>query len=168
MCCGASIGITQGAGAGKYLAQWMIYGQTEINVREMDARRFGNWAAGKYTLEKAIDDYEHMYQVHYPGEFREPGRTQRTTPVYETLKAKGAVFGEIFGWERAKWFDPNQEGEQYSFKRNNSFNAVAEECKAVREHAGLLDLSSFAKFDIQGEDATSFLNRLGHLGHSSF
>jgi dimethylglycine dehydrogenase len=160
MCCGASIGITQGAGAGKYLAQWMIYGQTEINVREMDARRFGDWAAGRYTLEKAVDDYEHMYQVHYPGEFREPGRTQRTTPVYETLKTKGAVFGEIFGWERAKWFDPNQEGEQYSFKRNNSFNAVAAECKAVREHAGLLDLSSFAKFDIQGEDATSFLNRL--------
>jgi len=160
MCCGASIGITQGAGAGKYLAQWMIYGQTEINVREIDARRFGDWASGRYTLEKAVDDYEHMYQVHYPGEFREPGRTQRTTPVYETLKTKGAVFGEIFGWERAKWFDPNQEGEQYSFKRNNSFNAVAAECKAVREHAGLLDLSSFAKFDIQGEDATSFLNRL--------
>ena len=160
MCCGASIGITQGAGAGKYLAQWMIYGQTEINVREMDARRFGDWAAGRYTLEKAIDDYEHMYQVHYPGEFREPGRTQRTTPIYETLKSKGAVFGEVFGWERAKWFDSNNEGEQYSFKRNNSFSAVAEECRAVREKAGLLDLSSFAKFDIEGPDAETFLNRL--------
>ena len=160
MCCGASIGITQGAGAGKYLAQWMIYGQTEINVREMDARRFGNWAAGKYTLEKAIDDYEHMYQVHYPGEFREPGRTQRTTPVYEILKAKGAVFGEVFGWERAKWFDSKGEGERYSFKRNNSFSAVAEECKAVRECAGLLDLSSFAKFDISGTDSYGFLSRL--------
>ena len=126
----------------------------------MDARRFGVWAAGRYTLEKAIDDYEHMYQVHYPGEFREPGRTQRTTPIYETLKSKGAVFGEVFGWERAKWFDSNNEGEQYSFKRNNSFSAVAEECRAVREKAGLLDLSSFAKFDIEGPDAETFLNRL--------
>ena len=126
----------------------------------MDARRFGDWAAGRYTLEKAIDDYEHMYQVHYPGEFREPGRTQRTTPIYDILKSKGAVFGEVFGWERAKWFDSNNEGEQYSFKRNNSFSAVAEECRAVREKAGLLDLSSFAKFDIEGPDAETFLNRL--------
>ncbi|SUZ89255.1 uncharacterized protein METZ01_LOCUS42109, partial [marine metagenome] len=160
MCCAASIGITQGPGCGKYLAQWMVHGQTEINVREMDPRRFDDWACGKYALDKSIDEYEHMYATHYPGEFREVGRPVRPTPIYEKLKTQGAVFAETFGWERAKWFDQKGEGEQYSFRRNNSFSAVAEECRAVRERVGLLDLSCFAKYDISGADAETFLNRI--------
>ena len=160
MCCAASIGITQGPGCGKYLAQWMVHGQTEINVREMDPRRYGDWANGKYTLDKSIDEYEHMYATHYPGEFREAGRPVHTTPIYEKLKEQGAVFAETFGWERAKWFDTKAEGEQYSFRRNNSFEVVAEECRAVRERVGLLDMSCFAKYEISGEDAETFLNRI--------
>ena len=160
MCCAASIGITQGPGCGKYLAQWMVHGQTEINVREMDPRRYGDWACGKYTLDKSIDEYEHMYATHYPGEFRSAGRPVRTTPIYEKLKSIGAVFTETFGWERAKWFDKKGEGEQYSFRRNNSFSAVAEECRAVRERVGLIDMTSFAKYKISGNDAEKFLNRI--------
>jgi len=160
MCCAASIGITQGPGCGKYLAQWIVHGQTEINVREMDPRRYGNWACGKYSLEKSIDEYEHMYATHYPGEFRSAGRPVRTTPIYEKLKSQGAIFAETFGWERAKWFDNNDEGEEYSFRRNNSFPRVAEECRAVRERVGLIDLSSFAKCEISGVDAEKFLNRI--------
>ncbi|HAF89347.1 MAG TPA: aminomethyltransferase, partial [Deltaproteobacteria bacterium] len=160
MCCAASIGITQGPGCGKYLAQWMVHGQTEINVREMDPRRFGDWAIGKYALDKSIDEYEQMYATHYPGEFREAGRPVNTTPIYKKLKAQGAVFAETFGWERAKWFDNKSEGEKYSFRRNNSFDTVAEECRAVRERVGLIDLSSFAKYEISGEDAESFLGRI--------
>ena len=160
MCCAASIGITQGPGCGKYLAQWMVHGQTEINVREMDPRRYGDWACGKYTLDKSIDEYEHMYATHYPGEFRSAGRPVRTTPIYEKLKSIGAVFAETFGWERAKWFDQKGEGEQYSFRRNNSFSAVAEECRAVRERVGLIDMTSFAKYEISGNDAEKFLNRI--------
>ena len=68
MCCGASIGITQGPGAGKYLAQWMWHGQTEINMLGFDPRRYGDWSAGRYTLDKSIDEYQQMYQVPYPGE----------------------------------------------------------------------------------------------------
>ena len=160
MCCAASIGITQGPGCGKYLAQWMVHGQTEINVREMDPRRYGDWACGKYALEKSIDEYEHMYATHYPGEFRDAGRPVRPTPIYEKLKAHGAVFAETFGWERAKWFDSSGHGEQYSFRRNNSYNSVAKECMAVRERVGLLDLTSFAKYEISGSDAKTFLQRI--------
>lgn len=160
MCCAASIGITQGPGCGKYLAQWMIHGQTEINVREMDPRRYGNWSIGKYALEKSIDEYQHMYATHYPGEFRNAGRPVRITPIYEKLKKQNAVFAETFGWERAKWFDKKGNGEQYSFKRNNSFEIVAEECKSVRGSAGLIDLTSFSKFEISGDDSENFLNRI--------
>ncbi|HEX9770102.1 MAG TPA: FAD-dependent oxidoreductase [Kiloniellales bacterium] len=158
--CAASIGVTQGPGAGKYLAQWMVHGQSEINVREMDPRRFGPYALGDYALAKSIDEYQEMYQVRFPGEFREAGRPQRATPLYRTLKDQGAVYAEVFGWERPKWFAPAGVEEIYSFRRTNWFETVAEECKAVRERVGLLDLSSFAKFEVSGRDAAALLDRL--------
>ena len=158
--CAASIGVTQGPGAGKYLAQWMVHGQSEINVREMDPRRFGDWALGDYTLDKSIDEYQEMYQVRFPGEFREAGRPQRTTPLYRKLKDRGAVYAEAFGWERPKWFAPDGVEEAYSFRRTNWFAPVGEECKAVRERVGVLDLSSFAKFEVSGRDAAALLDRL--------
>ena len=160
MCCGAGIGITQGPGAGKYLAQWMVHGQTEVNMREMEARRFGNWSIGGYSLAKALDEYHQMYQVRYPGEFRDPGRPVTTTPIYDRLAARGAVFAETFGWERAKWFSTDGAEEQYGFRRMNWFDAVAGECRAVRERVGVLDLSAFSKFDVTGRDAAAFLDRI--------
>lgn len=158
--CGAAIGISQGGGAGKYLAQWMVHGQAEINMAPVDPRRFGTWAAGEYCHAKAIDEYQHMYALLAPGEYREDGRPLRTTPLYGKLKAKGAQYGEAFGWERPKWFDKAGEGERYSFRRSNYFDAVGEECKAVRERVGIMDLSSFAKYEIRGAGAESLLNRV--------
>jgi dimethylglycine dehydrogenase len=101
-----------------------------------------------------------MYQVRYPGEFRDAGRPQRTTPLYDKLKEQGAVYAEVFGWERPKWFAPAGVEEDYSFRRNNTFDVVAKECEAVRERVGLLDLSSFAKYEVSGPDAEALLNRL--------
>lgn len=160
MCCGAGIGITQGPGAGKYLAQWMTHGQTEINVREMEARRFGSWSVGDYGIAKAVDEYHQMYQVHYPGEYREAGRPIRTTPIYDKLASRGAVFAETFGWERPKWFAPSGVEERYGHRRMNWFETVGEECRAVRERVGVIDLSAFSKFDVTGTDAAAFLDRV--------
>jgi dimethylglycine dehydrogenase len=160
LACGASIGVTQGPGAGKYLAQWMMHGQTEINMLAFDPRRYGGWAAGDYCLKKSIDEYQQMYQPVLPGEYRDAGRPVKTTPIYEKLKAKGAIFAETFGWERAKWFSKNREAEQYGYRRSNWFEAVGEECRAVAERAGVLDLSAFAKFEVGGSGAEAFLNRL--------
>ncbi len=160
LCCGASIGITQGPGCGKYLAQWMVHGQTEINVRDMDPRRYGKWASGDYAIAKSIEDYQQMYQPHLPGEYRVAGRPTRVTPLYEPLKKAGALYGDTFGWERAKWYAPVGVTEEFGFRRNNSFEVVAEECRAVRERVGLTDLTSFAKYEVSGADAFSFLDRV--------
>jgi dimethylglycine dehydrogenase len=138
----------------------MVHGQTEINMGGFDPRRYGKWALGKYLLDKSIDEYQQMYQVAYPGEYRDAGRPLTKTPIYDKLAAKGAQFADVFGWERAKWFAPPGESEQYSFRRNNTFEVVQKECKAVRERVGLLDLSSFSKYDIVGKDAEAYLNRL--------
>ncbi|MEE2980217.1 MAG: FAD-dependent oxidoreductase [Pseudomonadota bacterium] len=160
MCNGASIGVCQGPGAGKVLAEWMVHGQSEWNVREMDPRRYGDWATGDYTLEKSIEEYQLMYAIHLPGEFRDAGRPVKTTPIYQKLKDQGAIYAESFGWERPKYFAKQGEAEVYSFRRTNTFGPVAEECRAVRERVGVLDLSSFAKFDVSGPDAEAMLNRL--------
>ena len=159
-CCGSSVGITQGPGAGKYLAQWMVQGQAEIDVRIMDSRRFGDWAMGAYYVERSLDEYHHMFQVHLPGESREGGRPVRTTPVYDKLKARGGVFAEIFGWEQPKWFAAEGIEERYSFHRTNWFEPVAEECRAVRERVGVMDMSAFSKFDVSGPGSADFLDRI--------
>jgi len=160
MCCGASIGITQGPGCGKYLAQWMVHGQCDVNEREFDPRRFGPYASGDDAVAKAIDEYQHMYATHFPGEHRDPGRPVKTTPIYGKLKDQGAIFADVYGWERAKWFSPDRAPEQYSFRRSNWFGPVGKECRAVRERVGLLDLSTFAKYEVTGKDAEGFLDRL--------
>ena len=160
MHCGASIGICQGGGAGKYLAQWMVHGQSEINMREFDPRRFGNWATREYTAEVSVNDYHHMYYCLKPGEQHDAGRNLRTSSLHGKLEAHGAQFAQVFGWERARWYDTAGKGEAFSFRRSNWWTAVREEALAVRERVGLMDLSTFSKFDVTGKDARAFLDRV--------
>jgi dimethylglycine dehydrogenase len=160
MHCGASIGICQGGGAGKYLAQWMVHGQAEINMREFDPRRFGDWASKDYTAEVSVADYHHMYYCYKPAEQHEVGRELRTSALHDRLKARGGQFQQIFGWERVRWYDTTGKGEQYSYKRSNWWEPVKAEATAVREAVGLMDLSTFAKFDVTGPDAYAFLDRI--------
>ena len=159
-CCGSAIGIAQGAGCGKYLGQWMVHGDSEINMASFDPRRFGSYAIGGYTKAKSHEDYEHMYILHLPGEEREAGRPARTSSLYETLKEKGAVHTEAHGWERPKWFSLDGREEEAGFRHNNVFEVVAEECRAVRERVGVLDLSSFAKYEVKGVGSEDFLDRI--------
>ena len=159
-CNGASIGIAAGAGCGKYLGQWMVHGDAEIDMAGLDPRRFGGYAYGAYTKAKSHQDYEHMYILPVPGEERPAARKARVTPLYDTLLAKGSVYGEAHGWERPKWFSLDGREEIPSFRRNNVVEVVAEECRAVRERVGVLDLSSFAKYEVTGAGAEAFLDRI--------
>ncbi|KIC09639.1 aminomethyltransferase [Leisingera sp. ANG-M1] len=159
-CCGSAIGIAQGAGIGKYLAQWMVHGDAEINMYCTDPRRFGAYADPDYTRAKSFDDYENMFETPLPGREIQAGRPNRVTPLFEPLKAKGAVYTEVYGWERPKYFAPEGFEEKLQYRRNNVFAIIAEECRAVREQAGIMDLSSFAKFDVTGPGAEALLDRL--------
>lgn len=157
---GASIGVAQGAGNGKYLAQWMVHGQSEINMRPYDPRRFGDWAVGRYTSEKSIDDYQHMYHCHAPNEYHPAGRPIITTPITQIEIDKGGEFAEIHGWERVKWFNPKKQPENFSFRHNNSKPFVDEECLAVMNNVAVANMSSFSKFLVEGEGAYDLLNHL--------
>jgi dimethylglycine dehydrogenase len=138
----------------------MVHGQAEINMREFDPRRFGNWATKDYTAEVSVADYHHMYYCYKPAEQHEVGRGLRKSSLYDKLKAQGAQFAQIFGWERPRWYDTSGHGENYSYRRSNWWNAVKEEALAVRERVGLMDLSTFSKYDVKGKDAHAFLERI--------
>ena len=160
LCCGSSFGIAQGAGCGTYLAQWMLYGDSELNMTGLDPRRFGVFADESFMRAKGFQDYGMTYCTPMPGEELPAARKCRTSPLYDRLVAQGAVHTQTFGWERPKWFSPDGREENYSFRRNNTFELVGGECHAVRERVGLLDLSGFAKYEVSGPDAKPFLNRI--------
>ena len=126
----------------------------------VDPRRFGDYAPGDYTRAKSHQDYEHMYALHLPGEERPASRGARVTPLHCALQKQGAVYTEANGWERPKWFALDGRAEQPGFRHNNIFAVVGDECRAVRERVGVLDLSSFAKFEVRGDDAAAMLNRV--------
>ena len=160
MCCGTSFGIAQGGGCGKYLAQWMLHGDAEINMTEFDPRRFGPFADQSYVRDKVFLDYRLTFTTRRPGEEEMAGRPRKLSPLYGRLKAQGCVYTETFGWERPKWFSPDGREEDYSYRRNNVFEVVREEVAAVHERVGILDLTGFAKYDVSGPEAEAFLNRV--------
>ena len=158
-----SFGITQGGGAGKALAEWVVHGQTEWDLWSLDRRRYGDYATTGYTVAKAIEVYQNEYASSFPYEERSAGRPLRTSPLYETLKAKGARFGARGGWERAVYLDLKGDipADTHSFRRENVWHgAVAEEVKAVRERVGILDLPGFTKYELKGPGANQHLDYL--------
>ncbi len=160
MAAGVSIGVCQGAGMGKYLAEWMVHGAAEINMADFDPRRFGNWATKEYARITSVNDYEHMYACMPPGKQHDAGRKVRVSSLYDRLAAEGGQFMQIAGWERPRWYDKTGTGETYTFQRGEHMGAVAAECKAVREFCGLMDLSTFSKYEVSGPDAAAFLDRV--------
>ena len=163
---GVQVGIADGPGLGRELARWMVHGSTAVSVRAYDARRFGFIDAAdvtSYGNVKGTEDHEYRHQNPLPGLERPAGRPYRTTPLYGRLRDKGAVFTQVYGWERPKWF-PKAAGvpavDMVSFRHTGWYDAVAAECRAVRERVAILDASAFAKFDLVGPDAAAVLDRL--------
>ncbi|MHB1434111.1 MAG: GcvT family protein [Streptosporangiaceae bacterium] len=155
-------GIVFGGGAGKYAAEWIIDGQPGDSMWELDVRRFEPEAAAtRYIVARAREVYEREYAVHYPHEELPAGRPLKTGPLHDLLAANGARFGVRSGWERPLWFArPGDPEERPTFGRPPWHDAVGRECRAVRDGAGVLDQTSFAKFEVSGPGAEPFLDRL--------
>ncbi len=162
LACGFSFGITQAGGAGRYLAEWIVEGEPSLELWEIDPRRYGAHANLRYAVERCVDSYEDEYAIVYPYQERGAGRPAKTSPIHGRLARAGAVFGARNGWERPNWFAPAdvEPKDRPSFRRANWFEAVGAECRAVRERVGLLDMTSFAKFEVRGAGAQVFLDRL--------
>ena len=169
---GFSYGIVQSGGAGLNAAAWIVDGEPVDNLWELDVRRFGPHAADlDYVVPRARETYQREYAIPYPFEELTAARPLKVDPLYDRLAAKGAVFGARNGWERPLWFAPDGEptGDEPTYRTPAWLPYQRAECAAIRERAGLLDMTSFAKFEIGGPRAEAALdracaNRLPRLG----
>jgi heterotetrameric sarcosine oxidase gamma subunit len=151
-----SQGIILGPGIGRALASWIAEGAPAVDTAELDVRRFAAQQTGAgYLFERTRESLGRLYAMHWPYLQPESARGLRRVPLYDRLAAAGACFGEASGWERADWFAPpgREPVYRYSYGRQNWFGAVAVEHRAAREALALFDLSSFAKFRVEGPGA---------------
>ncbi len=158
-----SIGIVSSGGAGQALAHWITEGEPPFDLWEVDIRRAQAFQKNrKYLKERVSETLGLLYADHFPYRQMATSRGIRRSPIHDHLTARGAVFGEVAGWERANWFaNEGQEREyRYSWKRQNWFDNQRAEHMAVREAVGLFDMTSFGKIRIEGRDACAFLNRI--------
>ncbi|MEI9423231.1 FAD-dependent oxidoreductase [Mesorhizobium sp. Cs1299R1N1] len=158
-----SIGIVSSGGAGMALAQWINDGEAPFDLWEVDIRRTQPFQKNRrYLKERVSETLGLLYADHFPYRQMATSRGVRRSPLHEHLKARGAVFGEVAGWERANWFArEGQEREyRYSWKRQNWFDNQREEHLAVRNKVGLFDMTSFGKIRVEGRDACAFLQKL--------
>jgi len=181
---GHSFGVTAAGGAGWQLAEWIVDGEPSVDMLGVDPRRFGPYAQQGFLKEKNEEAYAKVFTVHYPNEERAAARPLRQTPCYDRMKALGAVFGSVYGWERPNFFAPpdyfltdaelakpdvllneNHPGgsrprEKWSFRRSNNFEFISAECRNVHENVGLQDMSAFAKFEVSGPGAERWLDSI--------
>lgn len=156
-----SIGIQSAGGAGKALASWMDTGEKPFDLGDVDIARMQPFQGNKrYLFERSKETLGLLYADHFPFRQKETARGVRRTPFHHMLKNKGAVFGELSGWERANWFakDGQKPEYEYTWKRQNWFDNAREEALSIRENIGVYDMSSFGKIRVEGRDATVFLN----------
>ncbi|WP_171230412.1 FAD-dependent oxidoreductase [Ruegeria sp. HKCCA4008] len=158
-----AFGIAAGGGAGMALAEWVHKGEPPFDLWSADIRRFGRpHFDTDWVRTRTVEAYGKHYTMGWPHEEHDSGRPCRKSPLYDTLKKQGACFGEKLGWERPNWYADASKGEvpkdEYSFGRQNWFDAVGREHKAAREAAVLFDQTSFAKFALKGPDALAALN----------
>ena len=163
-----SVGIQSAGGAGKVLSEWIVNGSPPMDLHDVDIRRMFPFQNAKtYLVARAKESLGLLYADHFPFRQYETARGIRHTPFHDQLAANGAVFAEAAGWERPGWFlpaDAKARGEKpeyhYNWGRQNWFEHSAGEHLAIRKTVGVLDMSPFAKFRVDGRDAESVLQKV--------
>jgi len=163
--CVFTFGITQGGGAGKVLAEWVTEGRTEWDMWAVDPRRYTDYTDQDYCNAKAMEVYGHEYAMHFPHHEWPAGRHRKLSPVHDKVVELGGVMGAYSGWERANWFagpgDDTSEDATQTWERAGPWEPrVREECEAVRDHCGVLDLPGFSRFKVGGPGADDWLRGL--------
>ncbi len=167
----AAIWIKEAPGIAKTIAQWMTSGEPEIDPHGSDIARFyDHHRTARHIAARTSEGYNKTYGIVHPMEQWASNRGVRLSPFYEREKELGAEFFEAAGWERPYWYGTNErllpdygdrvmprEAEWESRWWSPIINA---EHLAMRDRAGIVDLSAFAIFDITGPGACAALERL--------
>jgi dimethylglycine dehydrogenase len=161
LACGVMAGFLQGGGVGKTLAEWMIHGETEADAWPMDIARYGGFASNREYIKQTTGQfYSRRFVMTYPNEQLPAGRPLRKSPAFEGMDQAGAIWGVSWGLEVPLVFAPQGFVETPTLKRSNAFPIVAEECAAVRDGVGLVDISGFSRYEVTGSQAEAWLDRM--------
>ena len=163
--CVFTLGIAQGGGAGKVLAEWIVDGATEWDMWACDPRRYTDYTDHDYCVAKGMEVYGNEYAMHFPWHRWPAAPDKKLSPIHDRVKALGGVMGPYNGWERANWYaqpgDDTSEASTHTWGRSGPWEArIREECEAVRDAAGILDLPGFSRYRLQGPGAAEFLRGL--------
>ncbi|SLN29602.1 4-methylaminobutanoate oxidase (formaldehyde-forming) [Pseudoruegeria aquimaris] len=163
--CVFTFGIAQSGGAGKVLAEWITEGQTEWDMWSCDPRRYTDYTDTDYCIQKGMEVYGHEYAIHFPHHEWPAGRNKKLSPLHTRLLDAGAQMGAYNGWERANWFakpgDDTSEEATHTFARKGPWEPrVREECEAVRDAAGILAITGFSRFKVEGPGAKDYIDGL--------
>ena len=157
-----TFGIAQGGGAGKVLSEWIMHGETELDMWATDPRRYTDYTDHDHCLVKALETYGHEYAMHFPHHVWPAGRDKKLSPVHDKVLAAGGQMGAYNGWERANWFaqagdDVSEESTQTWDRAGPWAARIKEEVEAVRDNVGVLDLPGFSRFNLLGAGAAEYL-----------
>ena len=160
--CVFTFGIAQGGGAGKVLAEWIVDGATEWDMWAVDPRRYTDYTDHEYCVAKGMEVYGNEYAMHFPWHRWPAAPDRKVSPVHDKVKALGGVMGDYNGWERANWFaqpgDDTSEESTHTWGRSGPWEQrIREECEAVRDACGVLDLPGFSRFWVKGDGADEWL-----------
>jgi len=160
--CAVMAGFSQGGGIGLVLSRWMAQNDPGQDIISMDVARFGAFATPKYTSIKVPENYSRRFRLAYPNEELPAARPLRRSPIYEKLRAAGAVMGANYALEQALWFAPPGVAptETPTYRRSEAFPFVQAECKAVRSAVGLYETSNYGKYEVTGRGARAWLDRV--------
>ena len=160
--CAVMAGFSQGGGIGLVLSRWMAHDDPGQDILSMDVARFGAFATPKYTSLKVPENYSRRFRLAYPNEELPAARPVRRSPIYERLRAAGALMGANFGLEHALWFAPPgvAPAETPTYRRSEAFPIVRAECAAVRTTVGLYETTNYGKYEVTGRGARAWLDRV--------
>jgi glycine cleavage system aminomethyltransferase T/glycine/D-amino acid oxidase-like deaminating enzyme len=157
-----SAGIANSGGAGRLVAEWIAGGEAPIDLWDVDIRRFAPFHANRRHLaDRTVESLGLHYAMRWPREELATVRPLRRSPLYDRLRAKGAVFGTKLNWERANYFlPPGAAPAPYTLETPAWLPHVLEEQRACRADVVVFDQTSFSKFVLKGRDALAVLQRL--------
>ena len=167
-----AIWVKDAPGMAKLVADWMTDGRTQIDHAAIDYARFHDHQLGADFVESRCA--EAACKVYNPAVHpREPyatGRDIRRSPFHEREKALGGYFMELGGWERAHGYAANEHllekyGDRVPVRANEWDNrhfwrVSNAEHLAMSEDCGIVNLSHFAVYDVEGPDHVALMEWL--------
>ena len=167
----AAVWIKEAPGVGRAVAEWMTDGNPEIDIHQSDIARFyPHQRTRQHVAARTSEAFIKTYGIVHPSEQWQSDRQARLAPMNTSQRELGAMFFETAGWERPHWYACNESllGEYGDavMPRENEWDArwwspiINAEHLAMRERAGIVDLTAFSIFDVIGKGAFDAVQHL--------